>query len=142
MIDNSRQADRGNLPVKICVIIKGIITFQRATTAPPMSAEQEHFPRMVRVTFGDVLGKLQQLFKEEFIRKCGMPYADDTDSGYVFLNNIHRKYTCKDVTVLANIQLGDVKAFDIITLSYCFLYSNALLLSLTSVQALTACGGL
>jgi hypothetical protein len=107
-----------------------------------MSAKQEHFRRMVRVNCGDVLGKLQQLFKEEFIRKFGMPYADDTDSGYFFLFNILRKYRYRGVTFLENIEFGDGNAFDITTLSYCFLYSNALLLSLTSVQALTACGGL
>ena len=98
--------------------------------APPLNKQEEHYMKLARIILRDVQPRLQQLFRDEFIKKFGWAYADDAHSGTFFLNSIlPRNMPNGPMTnaILNALRIGDSKQFDCSVLFYCFLISKALL---------------
>ena len=98
--------------------------------APPLNQEEENYMKLLKIIGSDVQPRLQQLFRDEFIKKFGWAYADDARSGTFFLNSILPKNmpngSVKDA-ILNALRIGDSTQFDCSVLVYCFLKSKALL---------------
>ena len=107
-----------------CSLIIDITIFQNITMASRLSQEEENFVKLGRILWCDVLPKLRQLFKKEFWQKFRSMYADNWQSGDLFLRYVQKQPPC-DVVRNAILK-GDSEEFDCTTLCYCLLDSKAL----------------